>query len=81
MKNTTYFIAGILFTALISATTVSVMTVKPDKPKLTVVIITDYGTSELRSKINNYIRQGYIVKSVAGTSQHAGSWVAVLEKY
>jgi hypothetical protein len=81
MKNTTYFIAGILFTALISATTISVMTVKPDKPKLTVVIITDYGTSELRSKINNYIKQGYIVKSVAGTSQYAGSWVAVMEKY
>jgi hypothetical protein len=81
MKKTIYFIAGILFTALISATTVSVMTVKPDKPKITVVIITAEGSSDFRNKIYNYIKQGYVVKSVAATSQYGYSWVAVMEKY
>jgi hypothetical protein len=81
MKKTIYFIAGILFTALISATTVSVMTVKPDKPKITVVITTAEGSSDFRNKIYNYIKQGYVVKSVAGTSQYGYSWVAVMEKY
>jgi hypothetical protein len=37
MKNLFYFLLGVMFVALISATTVSIMTVQPAKPKLTMV--------------------------------------------
>jgi hypothetical protein len=81
MKNTIYFIAGILFTALISAGTISVMTVKPATPKGVIVLTTDIGSSTIEADIKEYVRKGYILKSLAGNSKHGGSWIAVMEKY
>lgn len=81
MKQITYFIAGILFIALISATTISVMTVKPATPKGVVVLTSDSGISDIELSIKEYVKKGYIVKSVAGTSQYGMSWIAIMEKY
>ncbi len=81
MKQVFYFMLGIAFVILISARTVSIMTVKPSKPKLTIVIATDMGTGSIKEDIYKYIRKGYIVKSVAGTSQYGGTWLVVMEKY
>jgi hypothetical protein len=72
---------GIVIVILTSATTVSVMTVKPAKPKGTIVFTIDYGQRSVKEAINNYIRQGYIVKSVAGTSRYEDTWIVVMEKY
>lgn len=81
MKNVFYLILGIALVVLTSATTVSVMTVKPQKPKATIVLDTDIGESDIRKQIYRYIKEGYIVKSIAGTSQYGGAWIVVMEKY
>lgn len=81
MKQAFYFVLGITLIILTSATTVSVMTVKPSKPKATIVLTTDSGTGGIKEDIYENIRKGYIVKSIAGTSQYGGSWMVVMEKY
>ena len=81
MKQAFYFILGITLVILTSATTVSVMTVKPSKPKATIVFSTDDGRKSIKEDIYKYVRKGYIVKSVAGTSQYGGTWLVVMEKY
>jgi len=82
MKNLFYFIAGVLFITLISATTVSIMTVKPARPKATIVFSNDYTEEEFMDKIKTYVKQGYIVKSIAGSGkQYTDTWIVVMEKY
>ncbi|MEO0037329.1 MAG: hypothetical protein RIQ59_540 [Bacteroidota bacterium] len=85
MKNTIYFIAGILFTALISATTVTIMNVKPVTPKVTIVksFRTMYGLeNDILKFTTEKVRQGYIVKSIAMMDDESISkGVVVLEKY
>lgn len=75
MKNAFYFIAGILFVTLISATTVSVMTVRPVKPKYTV-----YLEHAGKETVDKYLKQGYIIKIVAKGDEFYYATV-VLEKY
>lgn len=77
MKNTIYFIAGILFTALISAGTISVMTVKPATPRKTIVV-GGYDTSSLNENIKPYIQKGFIVKNISAGD---GVRIVVMEKY
>ena len=77
MKNTIYFIAGILFTALISTTTISVMTIKPATPQSTIVI-SGWTTTELNENIKPYIKKGFIIKNLAVGD---GARAVVLEKY
>lgn len=69
---------------LVSATTVSVMTVKPATPKSVFVktydganlISSDF--KQLQKDIITYSRSGYIVK-VCNSQEY--SWVLVMEKY
>lgn len=81
MKRAFYFILGIALVILTSATTMSVITVKPAKPKATIVLDSDLGASNIRKQIYHYIKEGYIVKSIAGTSQYGNAWIVVMEKY
>jgi len=82
MKNLFYFINGVLFITLISATTVPIMTVKPVTPKTTVVFSDDYTEDEFMDKIKTYVKKGYIVKSIAGSGrQYTDTWIVVMEKY
>ncbi len=63
MKNLFYFITGVLFITLISATTVSVMTVKPTTPKVTIVkdFRAMYGLEqEMRNFILSKIKEGLL---------------------
>jgi len=80
MKHVFYLVLGVLIVILTSATTVSVMTVKPATPK-SVAVFGGYSESEAIENIKQYIRKGYIVKSVAGTSQYGHDWIVVMEKY
>lgn len=77
-----YFALGLLSCVGISATTVSVMTVKPQHPK-TVVVKIGRGADETKSIILNGVRDGYILKSCSGTeTTHTRSeWVIVMERY
>ena len=85
MRNAVYFIAGILFVTLISATTVSIMTVKPAIPKATIVkyFDNDYDfVEELPKFIKQKIKEGYIVKTVSISSRrYERNAIVVLEKY
>jgi hypothetical protein len=79
MKTLIYFIAGVLFVTLISATTVSVMTVKPATPKSTVVFYKTWG-DELKTmnKIQQYVKEGYIYRASIETDTRA---IIIMEKY
>ncbi len=84
MKNVTYFLLGIALVVLTSATTVSIMTVKPAKPK-SVVAITG-NTNKVSQKILEYSRKGYIFKfGTQSQAQYTGygntNCLVVMEKY
>lgn len=85
MKNLFYFIAGVFFITLISATTVSVMTVKPAVPKSIIVksFRTMYGMeADIEEYINTMVKNGYVVKSVAMMNDGSRSnGIVVVEKY
>lgn len=81
MKNVFYFILGVCLIILTSATTASVMTVKPAKPKSVVIFSTNEGRYDIQDFIKKKSKLGYIVKSLAGTNQYGGVWMVVMEKY
>lgn len=77
MKNTFYFILGICLVILTSATTVTVMTIKPATPKITVAV-SGWDTSELNSNMKPYLQRGFIVKNIAAGD---GGRIVIMEKY
>ena len=85
MKNLFYFIAGVFFVTLISAGTVSVITVKPQTPKSTIVkpIRAMFGIEEeIANYVKAMVKQGYVVKSIAIIDDENWSkGVIVMEKY
>jgi len=78
MRNAVYFIAGILFTVLISAGTISVMTIKPATPK--VVFALSCSPEIANGYVNNYVSKGYVFKSFSGSDKY-GYGLLVMEKY
>lgn len=84
MKNAFYFMLGIALVILTSATTVSVMTVKPATPKYFVVKEfrdADYG-DEQSEYIEKMIKKGWILKSQSlGGKQYTIYGIVVMEKY
>ena len=70
---------GLCLVILTSATTVSVMTVKPATPKS---VISFYGykayPESVVDKINKYSKNGYIVKEMVGSDY---TYIIVMEKY
>ena len=85
MKKAIYLFSGIILTTFISATTVSVMTVKPQQPKSTIVkpIRAIYGIeNEISKYVKQKISEGYIVKEIAIIDDETWSkGVIVMEKY
>jgi len=75
MKNFFYFVAGVLFVTLISATTVSIMTVKPQLPKSTI-----FFRSGNEEEVRKYLKQGYIIKTIAKGDEW-NAFHIVMEKY
>jgi len=84
MKNAFYFTLGIALIVLTSATTVSVMTVKPATPKYFVVKeFINANNNDVQAKyIREMIKKGWILKSqsLAGI-QHTFYGIVVMEKY
>ena len=84
MKQTFYFMLGIALVILTSATTVSVMTVKPATPKYVVVkqFYEDVNTNRQEKFIRNMLSKGWILKSqsLAG-KQYSLHGIVVMEKY
>jgi hypothetical protein len=79
MKNATYIAIGILLVLLTSATTVSIMTVKPAQPVDTAVVVGS--PAKLQASILNLAKRGYVVKSVSVGAKDYYDGIAVLEKY
>lgn len=85
MKNVLYFLAGVMFIMLVSATTVSVMTVKPQMPKETLVkAFRD--RLNIEENVSKFIiskaHEGYIVKTVTMTDDgYQQRAIIILEKY
>jgi hypothetical protein len=85
MKQAFYFILGIALVVLTSATTISVMTVKPATPKYFIVKSFDmesYSENQQEEYIREMMKKGWILKSqsLAGT-QYSTHGIVVMEKY
>ena len=76
---------GITLIMLTSATTASIMTVKPLKPKLTLVksFLLESDSEQVAEYIKNQIKNGYILKSVEGANdgRYYSTWIVIMEKY
>jgi hypothetical protein len=84
MKNVFYFLLGIALIVLTSATTVSVMTVKPATPKSVMTCVGDI--NHCSKQIRLYIQRGYVVKFISQSQgQYSGydetRCLVVMEKY
>lgn len=85
MKNAFYILLGIAIIILTSATTVSVMTVKPAVPKLFMVKDFTYESNSVNvaSYIRDQMKKGWILKEVEGANngEYASTWIVVMERY
>jgi hypothetical protein len=84
MKKAFYFILGVSLIILTSATTVSVMTVKPANPKYIVVksFYENLGSDVQANFIRDMMSKGWILRSqsLAG-KQYTLHGIVVMEKY
>jgi hypothetical protein len=78
MKNAFYFTLGIALIVLTSATTVSVMTVKPAKPKSVSVGV--LRSKEVKDFTYQYVKKGFQIKTITASNDY-GVIVVVMEKY
>jgi hypothetical protein len=84
MKKSFYFILGIALVILTSATTVSVMTVKPATPKYFIVkSFEGESYSEIQADyIREMMKKGWILKSQSLSGrQYTLNGIVVMEKY
>lgn len=80
MKDIIKYLCALILIVMVSATTVSVMTVKPATPKN--VLVKDF--SNLRnaaSYIKDGYSRGYILKEVRAVGPSDGFWLVIMEKY
>jgi len=82
-SNIAFFLLGIFLVILTSATTVSIMTVKPATPKNVLCFIGN--PVELQNRILTWTQKGFIVKTGLTTSQGSSGryevGLIVMEKY
>ena len=78
MKNTIYLILFVIGMVLTSATTVSVMTVRPDKPKS--IVVDNMHRGDVQEFTYKYFKKGYTIKTVTGPNE-VGMCIVVMEKY
>jgi len=85
MKNLFYFTLGIILITLVSATTVSIMTVKPSTPKTFIVkyFYSESDAGNVSKFIMGKMKEGWILKQVSGTNdgEYYSTWIVVMEKY
>ncbi len=79
MKSLFYFMLGLCLIILTSATTVSVMTIKPATPKSTITI--ECRSHNVQSHIIKYSKSGYIFKNFIAGAYYDYDGLLVLEKY
>ena len=80
MKNITYIFLFVIGMILTSATTATIMTVKPAVPKSIITFCYD-NPKDIQININKYIKNGYIIKIIAANGDYHESYFVVMEKY
>lgn len=80
MKNTIYLILFIIGMVLTSATTATIMTVKPAIPKY-VITFSCENHRDMQININKYIKNGYVIKTIAANGDYYKLYFVVMEKY
>ena len=78
MKNITYIFLFVIGMILTSATTVSVMTIRPDKPKS--IVVDTMNRIDVQNFTYKYFKKGYTIKIVTAPNE-IGNCVVVMEKY
>ena len=78
MKNITYIFLFVIGMILTSATTVSVMTIRPDKPKS--IVVDTINRIDVQNFTYKYFKKGYVIKIVTAPNE-VGNCVVVMEKY
>ena len=78
MKNTIYLILFVIGMILTSATTVSVMTIRPDKPKS--IVVDTMNRIDVQNFTYKYFKKGYTIKIVTAPNE-VGNCIVVMEKY
>ena len=79
MKSLFYFMLGLCLIILTSATTVSVMTIKPATPK--VIITVETRSENVQFYVDKYHKLGYVVKDFYPGAYYDYDGLLVLEKY
>jgi hypothetical protein len=80
MKNTIYLILFIIGMILTSATTATIMTVKPATPKY-VITFSCENHRDMQININKYVKNGYVIKTIAANGDYYKLYFIVMEKY
>ena len=80
MKNTIYLILFVIGMILTSATTATIMTVKPATPSSVITFYYD-NHKDTQIAINKYIKNGYIIKILAANGDYHKRYFVVMEKY
>ena len=80
MKNIIYLILFVIGMVLTSATTATIMTVKPAVPKSIITFYYD-NPKDIQININKYIKNGYIIKIIAANGDYHKTYFVVMEKY
>ena len=80
MKNTIYLILFVIGMILTSATTATIMTVKPAVPKSIITFYYD-NPKDIQIDINKYIKNGYVIKTIAANGDYNKTYFVVMEKY
>ena len=78
MKNITYIFLFVIGMILTSATTVSVMTIRPDKPKS--IVVDTMNRIDVQNFTYKYFKKGYVIKIVTAPNE-VGNCIVVMEKY
>lgn len=85
MKNAFYVLLGITLIILTSATTVSVMTVKPAKPKYFICKFfkNQSDAEEVNDFVKTQMKKGWVLKEIEGAndSKTFSTWIVIMEKY
>lgn len=80
MKNTIYLILFIIGMILTSATTATIITVKPATPRSVITFCYEY-PKDIQININKYVKKGYIIKIIAANGDYHKRYFVVMEKY
>lgn len=80
MKNTIYLILFVIGMVLTSATTATIITVKPATPKSIITFSCD-NRRDIQININKYIKNGYVIKTIAANGDYNKLYFVVMEKY